>query len=79
MSLIITALLFFNDLFIIACVHTMGSHMKKKDRLNLRISEKRMNKFRLYAVRKEKTMTQLIEDWIDRLPSLDIDNQSDTQ
>lgn len=42
--------------------------MTKKG-LNLRITERRLNKLRLYAASKEKTMTQLIEDWIDRLPS----------
>jgi len=36
--------------------------------LNLRITERRLNKLRLYAASKEKTMTQLVEDWIDRLP-----------
>ncbi|BAZ12971.1 hypothetical protein NIES4071_48050 [Calothrix sp. NIES-4071] len=48
----------------------------KENRLNLRISERRLNKLRLYAASKEKTMTQLIEDWIDRLPNLEIDNYS---
>ena len=43
-------------------------NMTKKG-LNLRITERRLNKLRLYAASKEKTMTQLIEDWIDRLPS----------
>jgi hypothetical protein len=42
-------------------------NMTKKG-LNLRITERRLNKLRLYAASKEKTMTQLIEDWIDRLP-----------
>ena len=37
--------------------------------LNLRIAESRLNKLRLYALKREKTMTQLVEDWIDRLPS----------
>ena len=41
--------------------------MKNKT-LNLRITERRLNKLKLYAASKEKTMTQLIEDWIDRLP-----------
>lgn len=41
----------------------------KTGRLNLRLSENRLNKLRLYAQNKEKTVTQLIEDWIDRLPS----------
>ncbi|WP_349262686.1 hypothetical protein [Allocoleopsis sp.] len=43
--------------------------MKAKG-LHIRISERRLNKLKLYAESKEKTMTQLIEDWIDRLPSL---------
>ena len=46
--------------------------MTKKG-LNLRITERRLNKLRLYAASKEKTMTQLVEDWIDRLPSPEID------
>ncbi|MDJ0620763.1 MAG: hypothetical protein QNJ63_29180 [Calothrix sp. MO_192.B10] len=51
--------------------------MAKKG-LNLRISERPLNKLRLYAPNKEKTMTQLVEDWIDRLPNPETDNYSDT-
>jgi len=51
--------------------------MKQKG-LHIRISERRLNKLKLYATNKEKTMTQLIEDWIDRLPMPEIDNTSDT-
>lgn len=47
----------------------------KSGRLNLRISEKRLAKLKAYAAVKEKTVTQLIEDWIDRLPSQEIVNQ----
>ncbi len=50
-------------------------YMNKKG-LNLRISERRLNKLRLYAASKEKTMTQLVEDWIDRLPTPEIGNSS---
>ena len=32
------------------------------------------DKLRLYAQTKQKTMTQLIEDWIDRLPVTEIGN-----
>jgi hypothetical protein len=39
--------------------------------LHVRISERRLNKLKSYAQAKEKTMTQLIEDWIDRLPSIE--------
>lgn len=45
-------------------------NMTKKG-LNLRITERRLNKLRQYAASKEKTMTQLVEDWIDRLPPLE--------
>lgn len=41
--------------------------MKSKN-LHVRISEKRMLKLKTYAEAKEKTLTQLIEDWIERLP-----------
>ncbi len=44
--------------------------------LNLRIAESRLNKLRLYALKREKTMTQLVEDWIDRLPNPENDKNS---
>jgi hypothetical protein len=53
------------------------TYMKDKS-LRFRMSERRYNKLRLYAASKEKTMTQLIEDWIDRLPSPKIDDSSST-
>jgi hypothetical protein len=40
----------------------------KNQNLHARLSEKRMKKLKGYAQEKEKTITQLIEDWIDRLP-----------
>jgi hypothetical protein len=39
-----------------------------KERLSLRITKSRLEKLRKYAESKEKTMTQLVEDWIDSLP-----------
>lgn len=39
--------------------------MKNKS-INLRSYERRLNKLRLYSVQKEKTMTQIIEDFIDQ-------------
>jgi uncharacterized protein (DUF1778 family) len=39
----------------------------KKERLNLRVSGARLEKLRRVAEQRDKTMTQLIEDWIDRL------------
>ncbi len=45
----------------------------KNKALNLRISERRLNKLRLYAAKKDTTMTHILEDFIDSLPSTDID------
>jgi uncharacterized protein (DUF1778 family) len=45
----------------------MGVQMK--ERLSVRIDPERLEKLRRAAKQKHKTMTQLIEDWIDRLPS----------
>ncbi len=44
----------------------------KDERLQIRISQRRLDKLRLYAARDEKTMTQSIEDWIDTLPNVEI-------
>jgi hypothetical protein len=39
----------------------------KKD-LHVRMSERRLNKLRLLAVERDKTITQIIEELIDTLP-----------
>lgn len=39
----------------------------RKKQFSIRLSIQRIEKLRLYAKQKDKTMTQLIEDWIDRL------------
>jgi hypothetical protein len=46
-----------------------GNKMTKvlKERLNVRVSGKRLQKLRGYAISKDKTMTQIVEDWIDTL------------
>jgi len=36
------------------------------------MSERRLNKLRSYAVIKDKTVTQIVEDWVDRLPNTEI-------
>ena len=38
-----------------------------KERLSVRVDSERLEKLRMVAKQKRKTMTQLIEDWIDRL------------
>jgi hypothetical protein len=43
----------------------------KTTRLNVRMSERRLNKLRSYAVLKDKTVTQIVEDWVDRLPNIE--------
>lgn len=44
----------------------MGSQVTR-ERLSVRIAVSRLEKLRRIAKQKEKTMTQLIEDWIDKL------------
>jgi predicted transcriptional regulator len=45
--------------------------MKNKT-LTIRVSDKRLQKLKEIAASREKTMTQMIEDWIDRLvPNID--------
>jgi hypothetical protein len=39
----------------------------ERERLSLRVSKSRLEKLRRIARQREKTMTQLIEDWIDKL------------
>jgi predicted DNA-binding ribbon-helix-helix protein len=39
----------------------------ERERLSLRISKSRLEKLRRIAEQREKTMTQLVEDWIDKL------------
>jgi hypothetical protein len=41
----------------------------KNRRLSLRISERRMRVLQTYAASKDKTITSLVEDWIDSLKS----------
>lgn len=50
----------------------------KNARLNIRMSERRLNKLRQYAASKDKTVTQIVEDWVDRLPTIEIDKNSNT-
>ena len=45
----------------------------KNKKLEVRLSDRRMNKLRLYAASKDKSMTTVIEDFIDSLPSEEID------
>ena len=49
----------------------------KKKRLEIRLSERRLNKLRLYAASKDKTMTAVLEDLIDLLSSEEIDKSLD--
>lgn len=44
-------------------------NMAKKE-LHIRITERRMNKLRLYAAQKDKTITQVVEELLDTLPEV---------
>ncbi|MBE9038794.1 hypothetical protein [aff. Roholtiella sp. LEGE 12411] len=50
----------------------------KKKYLNLRLSERRLNKLRNYAVAVDKTMTQIIEEFIDSITLTQRGNSSST-
>lgn len=41
--------------------------LMKTKTLTIRLSERRRNKLYLYAAQKDKTITALIEEWIDSL------------
>ncbi|MBD2387716.1 hypothetical protein [Cylindrospermum sp. FACHB-282] len=43
--------------------------MTKKE-LHIRITERRMNKLRLYAAKKDTTITQVVEELLDTLPEI---------
>ncbi len=51
----------------------------KTTRLNVRMSERRLNKLRSYAVTKDKTVTQIVEDWVDRLPNTLVLSEVETE
>ncbi|NMG07577.1 hypothetical protein DP117_12080 [Brasilonema sp. UFV-L1] len=48
----------------------------KNKQLKFRMSERRYNKLQLYALQCDKTMTQLFEEFVDSLPSPEIDKNS---
>jgi hypothetical protein len=48
----------------------------KNKQLRLRMTQRRYNKLQLYALQSDKTMTQIVEELIDSLPTPDIDKNS---
>lgn len=44
--------------------------INKPKKLNVNLSIRRFDQLKKYAELKEKNMTQLLEDWIDRLPNV---------
>jgi len=50
----------------------------KTKQVNIRLSEKRLAKVRAVAAKREKTITDLVEDWIDRLPQPEEEAPVDT-
>jgi len=55
-----------------------GYRFMKTARLSIRMSDRRLNKLRQYAASKDKTLTQIVKDWIDRLPVVEIDKNLNT-
>jgi hypothetical protein len=54
-----------------------GNYVKNKQ-LKMRISERRLNKIRMYAAHADKTLTQVLEELIDSLPTIQNGNSSST-
>jgi hypothetical protein len=50
----------------------------KNKQLRFRMSERRFNKLQLYALQVDKTMTQLFDEFVDSLPTPEIDQNSTT-
>ncbi|GAC1459027.1 MAG: hypothetical protein NVS2B14_04780 [Chamaesiphon sp.] len=50
----------------------------KNKQLRLRMSERRFNKLQSYALYADKTMTQVVEELIDSLPTTENGNSSST-
>lgn len=57
-------------------MYTHWSTNMKNKQLKFRMSERRYNKLQLYALQCDKTMTQLFEEFVDSLPSPEIDKNS---
>ncbi|MBD2609124.1 hypothetical protein H6G81_32560 [Scytonema hofmannii FACHB-248] len=48
----------------------------KSNSLTIRLSDRRKHKLMQYAAQQDKTITSLIDDWIDSLPEIKIGNSS---
>jgi hypothetical protein len=46
----------------------------KPKKLNVNLSVKRFEKLKRYAAHCERQMTQLVQDWIDSLPDIELKN-----
>jgi len=51
----------------------------KDKAIKIRVSERRLYKLRLYSAQVDKTMTAILEDCIDRLPVIEIGNNSNIE
>ena len=50
----------------------------KRKRVDLKLSDRRMAKLRSYCVSQDKSMTRVLEDFIDSLPEQDMGKNSTT-
>ena len=62
----------YSDLML-ALLCSQQQHNMKEKSLHIRLSEKRLNKLRTIAAAREKTITQMVEEWIDRLSIQKVD------
>jgi len=60
-------------LVMLALLCSQRQHNMKDKNLHIRLSEKRLNKLRTVAMKREKTITQMVEEWIDRLSNTSVD------
>lgn len=57
----------------LAIMYWQRQYVMKNKNLNIRLSDKRLNKLRTIAIAREKTVTQMVEEWIDRLSNISND------
>jgi len=51
----------------------------KNKAISIRLSERRLYKLRLYSVQVDKSMTAILDEYIDRLPVTEIGNDSNIE
>ena len=52
----------------------MGIKQPKNNRIRIGLGDRRYDKLLEYASERDKTITSIIEDWIDEIPQSQLDN-----